>query len=66
MSALDDYKAKSIWLIGNLITDFSVADFQGAGICGNGYQESMLQPVLESDGYVTSATRANAAVFGPW
>jgi hypothetical protein len=56
-ATLDQYKAKSVWLIGKLIADFKLADFQCAGICGNGYQESMLTAVLENDGIVTSPTR---------
>jgi hypothetical protein len=57
MTALDQYKAKSVWLIGKLIADFKLEDFQAAGICGNGYQESMLRAVLEDDNIVTSPTR---------
>lgn len=57
MSALDNYKTKSAWLIGKLIAAFQFKDFQAAGICGNGYQESMLTPELENDGIVTSPTR---------
>jgi hypothetical protein len=56
-ATLDQYKTKSVWLIGKLIADFKLTDFQAAGICGNGYQESMLQPVLENDGIVTTPTR---------
>ena len=56
-ATLDQYKTKSVWLIGKLIADFQLKDFQAAGICGNGYQESMLQAVLEDDGIVTSPTR---------
>lgn len=55
--SLDTYKAKSVWLIGKLIEHFQFKDFQGAGVCGNGFQESMLTPELENDGIVTSRTR---------
>jgi len=57
MTSLDNYKAKSVWLIGKLIEHFQFKDFQAAAICGNGYQESMLTPELENDGIVTSPTR---------
>lgn len=56
-TTLEQYKTKSVWLIGKLIADFRLTDFQAAGICGNGYQESMLQAVLEDDGIVTTPTR---------
>ena len=56
-TSLDNYKAKSVWLIGKLIADFQFKDFHAAGVCGNGYQESMLTPELENDGIVTSPTR---------
>lgn len=56
-AALDRYRGKSVWLIGKLIADFQLKDFQAAGICGNGYQESMLTAELEADGIVTSPTR---------
>lgn len=57
MSSLDDYKAKAIWLIGQLMRDFGLADYQAAAVCGNGYQESALRPVLENDGIVETPTR---------
>ena len=57
MSRLDNYKSKSVWLIGKLIADFKLNPEQAAGVCGNGYQESMLTPELEADGIVTSPTR---------
>lgn len=56
-AALDRYKVKAVWLMGKLIPAFQLKDFQAAGICGNGYQESMLTAELENDGIVTSPTR---------
>lgn len=55
--ALDNYKAKAVWLIGLLIQHFQWQDFQASGVCGSGYQESMLTAELENDGIVTSPTR---------
>ena len=55
--SLDRYKAKSVWLIDKLHGDFNLTQTQAAGICGNGYQESMLTAELEDDGIVTSPTR---------
>lgn len=51
------YKTKATWLIRRLIDDFAMSDFQGAGVAGNGYQESMLRAVMEADGLVTSPSR---------
>lgn len=56
-AALDNYKTKSVWLIGRLMQHFQWQDFQAAAVCGNGYQESMLTAALENDGIVTSPTR---------
>lgn len=56
-AALDNYRTKSVWLMGKLIEHFQTKDFQAAGVCGNGYQESLLQATLENDGIVTSPTR---------
>lgn len=57
MGALDQYKERAVWLMRRLIPDFCLADFQAAGPCGNGYQESMLRAEWEEDGIVTSPTR---------
>lgn len=57
MTALDRYKQKAVWLIDQLETHFQFKAFQGAGVCGNAYQESMLTATLENDGIVTSPTR---------
>lgn len=57
MSTLTDYQHKSAWLIDRLMADFGLRDYQAAAICGNGWAESNLKPVLENDGIVTTATR---------